>query len=57
MSTPDDMAKTVALVEKHGRRGRAVETDIRDTAAVNAARSAGWPSSAAPAHWCPTLAS
>lgn len=40
MSTPDDMAETVALAEKHGRRCRAVETDIRDTAAVNAARSA-----------------
>ncbi|MDT7710937.1 MAG: hypothetical protein QOG20_6544 [Pseudonocardiales bacterium] len=37
MSTADDMAETVALVEKHDRRCLAIEADIRDTAAVNAA--------------------
>ncbi len=37
MSTRDDMAETVALVEKLGRRCLAVEADIRDTAAVTRA--------------------
>lgn len=34
MATPDDLAETVALVEKTGRRIHAVEADVRDEAVM-----------------------
>lgn len=40
-STPDDLAETVALVEKEGRRIVSAQLDIRDLAALRAAVDAG----------------
>jgi len=36
LSTPDDMAETVKLVEEHGKRIMAREADVRDLAALEA---------------------
>ncbi|MDN5913563.1 MAG: mycofactocin-coupled SDR family oxidoreductase [Pseudonocardia sp.] len=41
MSTPDDLAETVRLVEKHDRRCHAAIADVRDSAAVRAAVDGG----------------
>ena len=41
MSTPDDLAETVKLVEAHDRRIIATQTDVRDLDAVKAAVDAG----------------
>ncbi|NKQ51555.1 mycofactocin-coupled SDR family oxidoreductase [Amycolatopsis sp. K13G38] len=41
MSTPEDLAETVSLVEKEGRRMLATQADVRDFAAVKAAVDAG----------------
>ena len=40
LADPDDLARTVALVEQEGRRAIARETDVRDSAAVTAAVAA-----------------
>jgi SDR family mycofactocin-dependent oxidoreductase len=41
MSTPDDMAETVKLVEQEGRRMLALETDVRDLDAMHGAVAEG----------------
>lgn len=41
MGTADELAETVKLVEEQGRRGLAVEADVRDQSAVDAAVAAG----------------
>lgn len=41
MGTADELAETVALVEKQGRRALAVEADVRDQAALDRAVSQG----------------
>ena len=40
LADPDDLARTVALVEQEGRRAIARETDVRDSAAITAAVAA-----------------
>ena len=41
MSTPEDLAETVSLVEKEGRRMLATQADVRDFAAMKAAVDSG----------------
>ena len=41
MSTPEDLAETVALVEKFGRRMESFVVDVRDSAALKAAVAGG----------------
>ncbi|MGM7645926.1 SDR family NAD(P)-dependent oxidoreductase [Nocardia sp. JW2] len=41
MGTADELAETVELVEKQGRRALAVEADVRDQAALDRAVSRG----------------
>jgi (+)-trans-carveol dehydrogenase len=41
MSTPEDLAETVSLVEKEGRRMLATQADVRDLAAMKAAVDSG----------------
>ncbi|MDH2416121.1 mycofactocin-coupled SDR family oxidoreductase [Nocardioides sp. CER19] len=42
MSTPADLAETVALVEKTGRRMLGLEADVRDLSALQNAVDRGW---------------
>ncbi len=53
MSTPDDLAETVALVEATGRRIIAVEADVRDLETMQAVSTTASHNSVAWTSWWP----